>query len=67
MDGRLSRTNMGNQVGEAMKPYWIDIHIKAKSDAPLRKIISYYKWNVQLEDKNIEVEQVTVKVGKEGR
>ena len=75
MDGRLSRTNMGNQGGEAMKPRKlqdVDIHIKARTDMPFKELRSIWR---AIPDADywhdcgceFEVKKVTVKVGKEGR
>jgi len=56
-----------------MKPQWIDIHIKAKTDAPLKLVRHVYKLNREvsglghLNYYDIEVYQATVKRGKEGR
>ncbi len=56
-----------------MKPQWLDIHVKAKTNAPLKLVRNIYKLNRELNDikhfnyYDIEVYQVTVKVVKERR
>ena len=56
-----------------MKPRWLDIRIRAKTDAPLKLVRNVYKLNRQildaeyLNDFDIEVYRATVKVVKEGR
>ena len=54
-----------------MKSRWLDIIIKAKTDAPLKEIRGHYNSNVQLIFNDIEVHKVSIQVdkskGKEGR
>lgn len=56
-----------------MKPRCIDIHVRAKTDAPLQLVRNVYKINRELSDikrmnyYDIEVHQATVKVVKEER
>ena len=58
-----------------MKPRWVDIHVRAKTDAPLDLVRNLYKLNREVNSDDvegykyydIEVHQVSVQVVKEGR
>jgi hypothetical protein len=48
--------------GETMKSRWLDIIIKAKTDAPLKEVRDHYNSNVQLIFNDIEVHKVSIQV-----
>jgi len=43
-----------------MKTRGLIIHINVRSNAPIKRIQEYYKWNVQLDFYNVEVQKITI-------
>ena len=58
-----------------MKTRWVDIHVRAKTDAPLDLVRNLYKLNREVNSDgvegykyyDIEIHEATVKVGKEDK